>query len=71
MSALIATNISANILVMLTAPIAVDVAIHHSYLNSHRTVTRVTSISAARATGITSYGNGISRLSYDSTYTPI
>ncbi len=70
-SALIAANISANILVMLTASIAVDIAMHHSYLNSHRTVTCVTSIPAARATGIADFGNGISRLSFASTFTPI
>jgi hypothetical protein len=70
-SALVAVNISANILVMLTAPIAVDVALHHSYLNSHGTVTRVTSIPATRATGIAAFGNGISRLSFASTFTLI
>jgi hypothetical protein len=75
-SALIAANISANIFVMLTESIAVDVAMYHSYLNSHRTVTRITNVPAARATRIAAFGNGIrngnfSRLSYASTFTPI
>jgi hypothetical protein len=75
-SALIAANISADIFVMLTAPIVVDVAMYHCYLNSHRTVTRVTNVPAARAIGIAAFGNGIrngnfSRLSYASTFTPI
>jgi hypothetical protein len=70
-SALIAASFSDNILFMLTAPIAVDIAMYHSYLNSHRTVTRVTDIPAARATGIAAFGNDISRLSFASTFTPI
>jgi hypothetical protein len=70
-SALISTRISDCILFMFAAPIAVDIAIHHPYLSSHRTTTSVTGITTARTTGIAALGNDIGRLSYISTFTPI
>jgi hypothetical protein len=70
-SALISARISDSILFVLAAPIAVDIAMHHPYLSSHRTVTSVTGIPTARTTGIAAFGNDISRLSYISTFTPI
>jgi hypothetical protein len=67
-SALISASISDSILFMLAAPIAVDIAMHHPYLSSHRTITSVTGIPTARTTGIAAFGNDISCLSYISTY---
>jgi hypothetical protein len=68
--ALISNRFSDNILFMLAAPIAVDIAIRHPYLSPLCTTTSVTGFTAARTTGIAAFGNDTGRLYNISTFTP-